>query len=190
LGSDDLYSNQLKASEVIENLKQNDIFVASLAVVDDTYIKRVNHSYPCSIGLAKWGLHNPHYATFGRSEFFKSETFEISEIGADIAYFLKLFAREPKVSSTPKIGVLMGEGGYSNSSLNKILQVNRTLFDCYIKFNGRIGGLISISVKLLYKSLSKIYYMLFKTKWHNLYFDEPISTNTPTRALKSVPEGS
>jgi glycosyltransferase involved in cell wall biosynthesis len=170
LGSDDLYSNQIKASDVIEALRENDLFVASLAVVNDVHIKRVTHSYPCSIGLAKWGLHNPHYATFGRSDLLKAERFEISEIGADIGYFLKLFSRHPRVAWTDKIGVLMREGGYSNSSANKIIQVNRTLLKFYKYFNGPIGGYISISIKISYKILGNLYYSIVKSKWSNLYY--------------------
>lgn len=169
IGSDDLFSGLVKSSDVKESLEKNDLFVTSLAFINDRYVRRVTHSLPSSIGLSLWGLHNPHYATFGRSELLKSATFETDNIGADIEYFLKIYTQKPKIGYTNRIGTLQGEGGYSNASVSKILAVNRVVFQFYQSRTNVVLAFLAILIKLTYKYIGRVYYSINRVSWREKY---------------------
>ena len=93
----------------------------------------MTHALPSRFGLAKFGLHNPHFSTFGRAEILKSDRFELGIRGADIAYFIRIFAKMRKVMTTGAIATLMGEGGFSTNSYCNILRGNLQLLSVYLR---------------------------------------------------------
>src|SRR5258706_7261784 len=107
LGSDDLFSGQVRASDVIRALDHHDLFVANLAVFRDDLVRRVTHSLPSRMGLTKYGLHNPHYATFGRAAVVKSQRFRSDLLGFYIYSFLRVFSGKPNCATTNCIMLLM-----------------------------------------------------------------------------------
>jgi len=159
LGSDDLFTGRIKASEVISELENHDLFIADVSFFHDGYVTRKTHAYPCSIGLMKIGLHNPHYATFGRTSLLASERFRLDLHGSDIEYFIKIFDHKPRISTRAVVATYQAEGGYSNQNLLHVLKTNVELISSF----GLLGPL-AIPVKLCYKALSKIYYMIRREK--------------------------
>lgn len=157
LGSDDLYSCQVKASDVVAALDRCDLYVTGLALFDDSeQVLRITKAWPSEHHLARFGLHNPHYATFGRRELLCSRRFDLHLKGADIAYFLDLFATRPRVIADPRIGVLQRQGGFSTSSYGKILTINRELYGVYARHVGPVLAPLSVGMKLGYKLLGRL----------------------------------
>jgi len=161
LGADDLFTSQLLASDVIRALESNDLFVAATAMARDGRITRLTHSLPSKLGLARFGLHNPHYSTFGRAALLKSECFDLGHIAADIEYFVRIFDRRPRVAVTPLVGTLQGADGFSNASHRKILKVNRAVFRTYAARTNVVVGALAVAIKLGYKTWSTLYYKVF-----------------------------
>lgn len=162
LGSDDLFTGRVRASDVVHTLEQHDIYVTSLAVFLDTTVRRITHALPSRLGLVKYGLHNPHYATFGRAELLKSERFRLDLLGSDIDYFLRIFAKKPNVASTNAVAVLMREGGFSSQSPRKIFQVNAQLFKVYMKHTNAVIAMFALFNKIAYKLAGSLYFRLFR----------------------------
>ena len=156
LGSDDFYSDEVKASDVIYRLQDADLFIGDLLIFSHTKIKRRTFSRfsNCPIAL-RLGLHNPHYATFGRASTLKKYRFSVTSKAADIGYFLNVFSEEIRVKTTSKIVVFQAEGGFSNTSVAKVLEVNLEAS----KFYGALSP-IALSIKLLVKLLSICVYRL------------------------------
>jgi glycosyltransferase len=162
LGSDDLFTGQLLASEVLGALQDHDLLVANLALFRDGRVRRVTHAWPSRFRLARYGLHNPHFSTFGRAALLKSERFDLRLRGADIAYFLHIFAKKPGVLSTNVIATLQGEGGFSTRSYRKSLNVNMELISVYAKYTNVAVAPIALCIKMGYKLWSSIYYRIFR----------------------------
>ncbi len=162
LGSDDLFTGKVLSSNVVCALENHDLFVASTAVFRGDQIRRVTHALPSRYGLAKFGLHNPHFSTFGKAAILKSDHFEIGIRGADIAYFVRIFAKKPRVITTGTIATLMEEGGFSTKSYYGILRGNLPLLSVYSKHTNVLMAPLSLLIKLGYKSLSLLYYKIFK----------------------------
>ena len=101
-------------------------------------------------------MHNPHYATFGRTKTLTKHRFASDSKAADIGYFLNVFTGPVRVKTTNKVVVFAAEGGYSNTSAAKILEVN---FQA-ARFYG-LASLIAIPVKLLLKILSVCAYRVY-----------------------------
>ncbi len=156
LGSDDLYTGQIKASDVIAALDDHDIYVTSLAMFRDDEVRRIFDARIVDLGLINMGLHNPHYSTFGRASAFKSHRFPLTHKGSDIEYFLDVFADKPRVATTSRISVAMREGGYSNQSYRRILDINRGLYDVYRDRVGVIGAFLALVLKLGWKIASGV----------------------------------
>jgi len=165
LGSDDLFTGEVMASDVIAALADADMFIHSVAFIDDRHIRRITHSGPAAWGMMRFGLHNPHYGTFGRTSLFQSERFDISDTAADIDYFLKIWRKAPAISRSAKIGTVMGEGGFSNSSIQKILQNNRSVYRAYRRAYGLLIPPVAVGTKLLYKALGRARFSVAKTDW-------------------------
>ena len=162
LGSDDLFTGRILASDVVSALEQHDIYVTSLAVFQDTKVRRITHSLPSRLGLVRYGLHNPHYATFGRAVLLKSERFRLDLLGSDIDYFLRIFAKKPSVSSTNAVAVLMREGGFSSRSHRKIFDINLQLFKVYMKHTNAVIAAFALLNKMTYKLAGSLYYRIFR----------------------------
>jgi glycosyltransferase len=151
LGSDDVFTGKVNASDVVRALEQHDLFVANLAHVRDGAVTRMTYSWPARLGLVKYGLNNPHFATFGRAPLLRSERFDIKNSAADIEYFLKIFARRPSVATTREVATLMAVGGYSNSSLRRILQNNKRMFAAYREQTNLPTALAVMPLRAAYK---------------------------------------
>ena len=106
LGSDDLFTGNVKSSEVVNALEKHDLFIANLQLFHNGFVTRITHSLPAKLGLVKYGFNNPHFSTFGRSELLKSEKFRLGIRGSDIEYFLKLFNAKPRIICTDKVATL------------------------------------------------------------------------------------
>lgn len=161
IGSDDLFASAAKSSKVVAALKQHDLFVMDLLVVRDYRVRRRTHSWPSSAGLARWGLHNPHYATFGRREVLCRHRFRLDLMGSDIEYFLRVFADRPRVLHSSEVGFLMAEGGYSSASYGTMFRVNRQLFEVYRAHSNTIVAGFALLIKTGYKAASMMLYKLF-----------------------------
>jgi glycosyltransferase involved in cell wall biosynthesis len=162
LGSDDFYTGKVLSSDVVAALKKNDLFVANLHYFHDGYVTRITHSLPAKIGLVKYGLNNPHFATFGRAKLLKSERFDLGLRGADIDYFLKIFAKQPRVVTTRHVATLQEEGGYSNKTQTGIIRTNIELVPLYARYTNWLVGPVLVILKLIFKLLLKIYYKIFR----------------------------
>lgn len=151
LGSDDLFTGQVKASEVVAQLRSHDIFVSGLAMFRENEVRRIFDARVVGWNLVQMGLHNPHYSTFGRTEILKRHRFTLFHKGSDIEYFLDVFAERPRVATTRKIGVAMREGGFSNQSGRRIADINQGLFEVYRRHVGLAGAIIALALKLGWK---------------------------------------
>lgn len=185
LGSDDVYSSAAKSSNVLTALANHDLYVMDLVHVRDGRIRRRTHSWPCSVGLAQWGLHNPHYTTFGRSELLRKYRFRLDIHGSDIDYFIRVFQDSPHVLRDPSIGMLMAEGGYSTAGYGRVAKANLQLFEAYRRARGPIGACCALMVKLSYKALGLIRYKLWPRYTTSLLQPElKFSTAHPARGLR------
>ena len=155
LGSDDLFTGQVKASDVIRALERADIFVCGLAMFRGQQVRRLFKARVVGWGLVRYGLHNPHYSTFGRSALLAAHRFPLSHKGSDIEYFLDVFSTNPRVKTTTRIGVAMREGGFSTRSRQRILEINGTLFAVYRGRVGVIGAAIALVLKLGWKIVGR-----------------------------------
>lgn len=156
LGSDDFYADEVKASEVIARLQDADLFIGDLVIFSGTRLKRRTLSrFAGRPSAVRLGLHNPHYATFGRSSTLKKHRFSVTSKAADIGYFLNVFSDGVRVKTTSKVMVFQAEGGFSNTSLAKILEVNLQAS----RFYGALTP-IAISIKLMAKALSILVYRI------------------------------
>lgn len=151
LGSDDLFTCQVKASEVVAALDDADIFVTGLAMFRDQEVRRLFDARVVGWGLVHYGLHNPHYSTFGRTSLLAAHRFPLTHKGSDIEYFLDVFAQKPRVKTTDRIGVAMREGGFSNQSRQRILDINKGLFGVYRDRVGAPGAVMALALKLGWK---------------------------------------
>ena len=151
LGSDDLFTGKITTSNILYELQDCDLYVADLMVFTGSYISRRTSSWPCSVGLNYLGLHNPHFATFGRATLFKQYKFDLDIYGADIDYFLKIFRLKPRVKRTSMVGVLQEAGGFSNRDYKRVLRANLQLYRVYTKYLPPFLGWVPIVIKLLYK---------------------------------------
>lgn len=151
LGSDDLFTGQVKAGDVVAALADADIFVSGLAMFRDQEIRRLFDARVVGWDLVHYGLHNPHYSTFGRTKLLAAHRFPLSHKGSDIEYFLDVFAKKPRIKTTSSIGVAMREGGYSNQSRQRILDINKGLFGVYRERVGPIGAMLALGLKLGWK---------------------------------------
>jgi glycosyltransferase len=151
LGSDDLFTGQVKASDVVAALADHDVFVSGLAMFRDDEVRRVFDARIVGFNLVRFGLHNPHYSTFGRSAAFTAHRFTLDHKGSDIEYFLDVFAARPRIATTAQIGVAMREGGYSNQSSRRIADINRGLFPVYRRHVGAVGAVAALTIKLGWK---------------------------------------
>lgn len=154
IGSDDALTGEVKAREVVQCLIAADLFVATTVHVQSGIRKRVTYSWPAKFGLVRFGLNNPHFSTFGRSELLKRERFPLSLRGADVEYFLRIFKGSPRIVTSNRVCTLMEEGGFSNSSYRSILKTNVELYSVYRRHVlAPVAGL-AVLAKLTYKCLS------------------------------------
>lgn len=162
LGSDDMFTGAVLASQVVGALEQNDIFVANLYYFHNGYVTRIVHSMPSRLGLVKYGLNNPHFATFGTATLFKSERFELTMRGSDIDYFIKLFNKKPNIATTNAVATLQEEGGFSNTSYMGVLHTNVELTALHAHYTNWLLAPVIVFLKLVFKVSLKVYYRVFK----------------------------
>jgi glycosyltransferase involved in cell wall biosynthesis len=164
LGSDDVFTGNLPASEVVRALEQNDILVANVAHFRGDFITRVTHGAPSRLGMTRFGLNNPHFATFGAASLLKSERFRLGLRGADIEYFIRIFARKPRVASVNVVATLAEEGGYSTASYRLMLGSHLALVRVYAEATNWAVAFISYLLKIGYRVSSVTYYRLFRVR--------------------------
>lgn len=160
LGSDDFFSDKLKASYVKKKIDGFDLFIMSMAHFRENKISRITPSWPQKFGLIRFGINNPHFSTFGRKELFMQESFNINDPAADIEYFLKIFSRKPSINTSNFVGVFMSEGGFSTSSPKFIIMNNLKLIKVYSRFS--LLGIFSPLIKILFKIMTMIPFIVFK----------------------------
>ena len=156
LGSDDLFTSQVKASDVVAALDNHDVFVTGLAMFRDDDVRRVFDARIVGLGLVHVGLHNPHYSTFGRAATLKAQRFPLDHKGSDIEYFLNVFAARPRVATSARIGVAMREGGFSNASHRRIVDINRGLYAVYRNHVGPVRAVLALTLKLGWKVSGRV----------------------------------
>lgn len=161
IGSDDVYTGRVKASDVLCGLAEHDLFIAALAIVRGKRIRRIFHSFISRLKLVRYGLHNPHYGTFGRAALLKSEFFPLGAPGSDIEYFLRIFAHRPRVAITRKIAVWQAEGGFSTKSYSGMLKINWANVAIYRKYNCVLMAYIAVALKVGHKVLSLLWFKIF-----------------------------
>jgi glycosyltransferase involved in cell wall biosynthesis len=164
LGSDDMFTGNLPASEVIGRLQGNDLVVANVAHFSGAYLTRVTHAWPASVGMVKYGLNNPHFGTFGTAALLKSERFRLGLRGADIEYFIKIFARKPRVAAVNVIATLAEQGGYSTGSYPLMFGSHLALLRVYATATNWLLALTSLALKFSYRISSVGYYRVFRTR--------------------------
>jgi glycosyltransferase len=170
LGSDDLFTGRMKVSEILAVLQNADLLVGDVGMYRDNRITRVTRAAPCARGLWRIGLHNPHFSTFGRKDLLTSDRFEVGLRSADIGYFLRAFAKSPRVVAVSRIVTLQGEGGYSTQSFKAILRSNAELRRVYSSYAPMGLGALAVLVKLIYKSMERARCSIWK-----LYVDEVVT---------------
>jgi glycosyltransferase len=167
MGADDLFSGKVPASQVLESLEAVDLFVGCLGFLRGNRVERVTVSWPSAKGLVPFGLHNGHFATFGRSELLKSERFDVAGASADVPYFLRIFAKRPRVATSRHVTTWQRLGGASNRSVSAILRSNLYSFRAYRRRSGLLGASLATSAKLGSKVLSRARYLLLPA-WADL----------------------
>ena len=164
LGSDDLFTGRLKASEVVRELELHELFLANMIHFRGEYVTRVTYARPAAAGLVKYGFNNPHFSTFGRASVFKSEKFLLGMRASDIEYFLRVFARRRDISWSPTIAVASEEGGYSSESYSLVLGSNMRLVAVYAVHIGAVIAFLSVLFKLVVKSCAALVYRLLRLR--------------------------
>ena len=160
IGSDDTFSGNVKASEVLQNLKYCDLFVADTAHVRDGRVTRITHSWPARRRVARLIFNNPHFSTFGRSDLLKQEQFPLHLRGADIEYFLRIFSRKPGVRTSAKIATFMEVGGFSNSDYKTSLRMHAQLYRTHAMHMPGVLVWAALLIKFSYKAASTLYFKL------------------------------
>lgn len=161
LGSDDLFTGAVRASDVLHNLESADLYITNVAFFRGTEVRRITYARPSRLGMVKFGFHNPHYGTFGRTALLGSEKFDLSLLGSDIDYFHKIFEKRPRINTDDRIGTLQFEGGFSNSSYRKMLRINWQLLTSYGRFNNIFIAPFLLLNKIGYKALMRLRFTLF-----------------------------
>jgi glycosyltransferase involved in cell wall biosynthesis len=155
IGSDDIFTGNLRASEVVELLDGRDILFSNSAHFRAGSVTRITYGFPARVGLGKFGLNPPHFGTFGRRSFLASRRFDLSDPSADIDYFLSLLSTNPRAAFVRRLTVLAEEGGFSTFSRRRILSLNFRLMRVYARYVGPLAPL-SIFIKLAYKAWSAV----------------------------------
>jgi glycosyltransferase involved in cell wall biosynthesis len=165
LGSDDMFTGKVPASHVIRALGKSDLLIANLWFHTNGYVTRMTPSLPSRFRLAKYGLHNPHFATFGTSALLKSERFRLDQPhAADQEYFIKLFNKSPRLVTLNVVATLQEEGGFSNRSITNLLRANREAISIYAQYTNWFMGFAAGIMKLGFKLVSKAYYRVFRVR--------------------------
>jgi glycosyltransferase involved in cell wall biosynthesis len=156
LGSDDFFSGEVTASDVVRVLSDVDLYVGNTEFFSGTRVVRRISATMCRYSWGRrLGFHNPHYSTFGRANVLRKYFFDPNNRGADIGYFLKVFAAADGIRTSRKVFTYMAAGGFSNKSVNGVLKVNIDLMSYY----GILTPIV-ISLKLGYKFSSRIWHFL------------------------------
>lgn len=163
LGSDDIFSIQVRASDVIDALRESDIYVAGTAMIDKSRVIRQFWLPAHPERAAFLGLHNPHFSTFGRVETFRQTCFDITSPVADVGYFLEIFSRKPRVRVDHRVATLMQVGGFSNGSLRKNLTHNAKVYLIFRAHMSAPQAALALLLRIVPKIFNTIFYKLKPT---------------------------
>jgi glycosyltransferase involved in cell wall biosynthesis len=169
IGSDDILTGNVCAAEVLKELETCELFIGSVAFINDHFVRRITHSWPSSVGLMTFGLHNPHFGTFGRTSLLRQIQFDLNDDAADIEYFLRIWKLKPRIRISSKVVVLMAEGGFSNKSAKRLLSNNIFVFRAYRRNYNVVIATIAVGIKVGYKALSRLYFSFRKERWRETY---------------------
>jgi glycosyltransferase len=164
LGSDDLYTGRVKASEVTALLGSHDMVVTDAAYFQGGRVRRLTHALPCRYLLARYGFNVPHFGSFVRRTLIAERRFDIADRCADIDFFNALFSLRPQVATVGKTGLLAELGGFSTASGRKILMLNIGLVGVYQRYVGPIVAPLSVVIKMSYKIVSSMYYRVVRVE--------------------------
>ena len=157
IGSDDIFTPEVKSSEVIDALAQVDLFIGGTMMLRGNRVSRALWLSRFPVRAAYLGLHNPPFSTFGRATLLRSERFAVECPVADIDYFLRIFRRKPSVSVDQRTVTLMQLGGFSNASLASVIAHNREVFRIYRAY----VSLPQAALALLLKTVPKLFSVFF-----------------------------
>lgn len=161
IGSDDIFHTEVTASEIVTALQTVDLVVAGTAMVDNDRIKRVYWLPSNPSKAAFFGVHNPHFSTFGRSDVLRRARFDKSCPIADIGYFLDIFETNPIVHVDRRIVTLQQVGGYSNGSIAKSVAMNALSYPLYRSHVSPLRALTAMVLKVAPKVVSAALYKLY-----------------------------
>lgn len=164
LGSDDLFTGRVLASQVVTALAEHDLFVANVAFFRDGMVTRITYSLPARLGLVRYGPNNPHFATFGTASLLRSERFRVGMRGSDIEYFIKIFNKQPRVAALNVVATAQEEGGFSNRSTIDVLRTNFELIPVFARQTNWLIGPMAVSLKLACKVVSSVHCKLHRTR--------------------------
>lgn len=160
IGSDDVFTGAVTASEVQGALRDADLFVAQTAHVDGDAVTRMTYSWSSRTRATHRVLNNPHFSTFGRAELLKSESFPLDLRGADIAYFLRIFDKNPRVRTVNKVATFMQVGGYSNRNMGTSLRMHGELLRIHRQYMPAPFAVACVAFKLVFKAATALYFAL------------------------------
>ena len=166
LGADDIFTKNVKSSEVIGSLEQGyDAVIYSTAYFRNGYITRVLNSKFSNEFFMNWGFHNPHFSTFIKYSITENLRFSVSHSlkgqFSDIRYFYNLLEGK-KIFLNPEIAVYMEEGGVGSGSIKSILRNLLQRYKLFKSKNGVIKSVCMVSINYLWKISSRVYYLIFR----------------------------
>ena len=164
LGSDDLYTGRVKASEVTALLDSHDMVVTDVAHFEGGRVRRLTHALPCRYLLARFGFNVPHFGSFVRRSLIADRRFDVADRCADIEFFNALFSLRPRIATVGRTGLLAELGGFSTASGRKIVMLNIGLLRVYQRHVGLIAAPLSVATKLSYKIVSSMYYKVVRVE--------------------------
>ncbi len=173
LGSDDMFTGRLRASEVVLMLESHDLFIANMVHFRGEFASRTTFAWPAAHGLVKFGFNNPHFSTFGKASLFKSKRFILGMRASDIDYFLRVFAHRPDTARSSAVAVVSEEGGFSSESRRLVFQSNMQLVGVYARHTGMLIALLSVVFKLVFKSTLVLAFRLRRIRVRDLLTFDP-----------------
>ena len=163
LGSDDIYEPSLRASTILDYFKNDvDIVTGNAFHLNGTRLNRVTKAWPTRYKLNFIGMHNSHFATFGKIDLFCKYSFDIECKVADIDYFLKVIRNAKKIKCVNRTFTHMQLGGFSTSSLSSIIKSNLLLASTYRNYLIFPLNYLAVIIKILSKIPSVLFYKIFK----------------------------
>lgn len=172
LGSDDIFTDEIKSSELVSILSDADIFVAKTVHAIGNKVTRLTPSWPSKFSLVRFGFNNPHFSTFGRRSVFASIQFKRDHPAADILYFLQIFSGSLRIKTDNRPTTIMQEYGASNSSASSIIRTNLLLYSSYRDQTNWLVAAFCVVNKLTWKTIFRLRFSLFPKTLEDIILDQ------------------